>query len=67
MSTSLLYHGFGIRGYAYVRTAYRHGQVFFTIRQEGGTLRCSVCGSQDVQSRGTRSDASSPCPSAASR
>ena len=52
MSTSLLYHGFGIRGYAYVRTEYRHGQVFFTIRQDGGTLRCSVCGSRDVQSRG---------------
>jgi len=52
MSTSLLYHGFGIRGYDYVRTQYRHGQVFFTIRQDGGTLRCSACGSRDVQSRG---------------
>lgn len=42
MSTSLLYHGFGIRGYAYVRTEYRHGQVFFTIRQGAGTLRLSL-------------------------
>ena len=52
MSTSLLYHGFGIRGYAYVRTEYRYGQVFFTIRQDGDTLRCSACGSRDVRSRG---------------
>ena len=52
MSTSLLYHGFGIRGYAYMRTEYHHGQVFFTIRQEADTLRCSACGSRDVRSRG---------------
>jgi len=52
MSTSLLYHGFGIRGYAYVRTEFHHGQVFFTIRQGDDTLRCSACGSRDVGSRG---------------
>ena len=52
MSRSLLYHGFGIRGYAYVRTEYRHGQVFFTIRQDGDTLRCSACGARDVRTRG---------------
>lgn len=52
MSTSLLYHGFGIRGYAYVRTEYRHGQVFFTIRQEGDTLRCPACGARGVRTRG---------------
>jgi hypothetical protein len=34
MSTSLLYHGFGIRGYEYVRTEYRAGEVTFTIRQD---------------------------------
>jgi transposase len=52
MSTSLLYHGFGIRGYAYVRTAYEGGQVIFTIRQERGDLRCAVCGSPRVVRRG---------------
>ena len=52
MSTSLLYHGFGIRGYRYLRTEYHHGQVVFTIRQEPDTLRCSACGSRDVGSRG---------------
>ena len=52
MSTSLLYHGFGIQGYHYVRTEYQRGQVLFTIRQDSDTLRCSVCGSRDVRSRG---------------
>ena len=52
MSTSLLYHGFGIRGYTYLRTEYHHGQVVFTIRQDPDTLRCSACGSRDVGSRG---------------
>lgn len=52
MSTSLLYHGFGIRGYEYVRTRYRGGEVEFTIRQDPTTLRCPVCGSRDVTRRG---------------
>jgi transposase len=52
MSTSLLYHGFGIRGYSYLRTEYHHGQVVFTIRQDPDTLRCSACGSKDVGTRG---------------
>jgi len=52
MSTSLLYHGFGIRGYIYVRTEYHHGQVSFAIRQDPDTLRCSACGSRDIRSRG---------------
>lgn len=52
MSTSLLYHGFGISGYKYVRTAYEGGQVIFTVRQELKTLRCEACGSRDVRPRG---------------
>jgi len=52
MSTSLLYHGFSIRGYEYVRTAYQDGQVTFTIRQEPRTFRCEACGSRNVQPRG---------------
>ena len=52
MSTSLLYHGFGIRGYSYLRTEYHHGQVVFTIRQDPDALRCSACGSRAVRSRG---------------
>ncbi|MBV8317770.1 MAG: ISL3 family transposase [Planctomycetaceae bacterium] len=52
MSTSLLYHAFGIRGYEYTRTDYQDGQVIFTIHQEPKTCRCSACGSPRVQSRG---------------
>ena len=52
MSTSLLYHAFGARGYRYVRTAYAEGQVIFTLRQEPQTRRCSACGADDVVSRG---------------
>jgi transposase len=52
MSTSLLYHAFGIRGYKYARTDYSDGQVIFTIRQAPETCRCPACGSTQVQSRG---------------
>jgi transposase len=52
MSTSLLYHAFGIRGYYYTRTDYQDGQTIFTIHQESETCRCSACGSSQVQSRG---------------
>src|SRR3954471_9154088 len=52
MSTSLLYHAFGIRGYDYVRTAYEEGRVTFTIRQRPHTYRCSVCGSRAVHPHG---------------
>lgn len=52
MSTSLLYHAFGIRGYQYVRTAYEGGETVFTIRQEPRTCRCEACGSRDVRPKG---------------
>ena len=55
MSTSLLYHGFGIRGYRYVKTTYEAGRVTFTIRQEPGDLRCAACGSGRVVRRGFQS------------
>jgi transposase len=52
MSTSLLYHAFGIRGYQYTRTDYQDGQTIFTIHQDPETCRCSACGSPQVRSRG---------------
>ena len=52
MSTSLLYHAFGIRGYQYTRTDYKGGQTIFTIHQDATTCRCSGCGSPQVLSRG---------------
>jgi transposase len=52
MSTSLLYHAFGIRGYQYTRTDYQDGQVIFTIHQEPHNCRCAACGSREVKPRG---------------
>jgi transposase len=52
MSTSLLYHAFGIRGYDYVSTAYAEGRVVFTLQQRRHTYRCSACGARDVRPHG---------------
>lgn len=43
MSTSLLYHGWGLKGYHYVRTDYPQGQVIFTVQLAPGTLACPAC------------------------
>jgi transposase len=53
MSTSLLYHAFGIRGYCYVRTDYPEGEMVFTITQKRNQLCCPVCNSEEVTSHGT--------------
>jgi transposase len=52
MSTSLLYHAFGIRGYKYSRTQYSNRHVNFAIHQDPETYRCSCCGSKNVTPRG---------------
>ena len=52
MSTSLLYHGFGVRNYKYINTLYEGGFVIFTIRQDPKELACSSCGSHRVIRRG---------------
>jgi transposase len=52
MSTSLLYHGFGIQGYQHVRTQYDDGAIHFRVRQEVFALRCPECGSYEVKPRG---------------
>lgn len=54
MSTSLLYHAFGIRGYQYQRTDYAEGRVIFTVVQKREALRCPVCGSPGVHKRGEK-------------
>src|SRR5262249_23449813 len=48
MSTSLLYHAFGLRGYDYVKTEYTEGAVVFTVRQRPHTCRCPQCGSREI-------------------
>lgn len=53
MSTSLLYHGFGIQGYQYVRTYFEKGTIVFRISQRSSDLRCPNCKSLSVKRRGT--------------
>jgi transposase len=52
MSTSLLYHGFGVRDYRYVRTRYVPEGVVFTIERKMETCRCTVCGSENIWRQG---------------
>jgi transposase len=52
MSTSLLYHGFGIIGYRYVSQQFQGGQVTFRIEQPRERLRCPQCRCDDVWVRG---------------
>lgn len=54
MSTSLLYHCFGICGYRYVSQKYRQGGVAITIDQDRRYWRCSACGSKNVRPKGRR-------------
>lgn len=52
MSTSILYHGFGIQGYRYVRSEYQQGTIVFTVEKDRSALRCPCCNSRDVTRRG---------------
>lgn len=52
MSTSILYHGFGIYGYHYVRTEYAEGKVVFTIKKDASALRCPCCNDWHVHPHG---------------
>ncbi|MDP2956004.1 MAG: ISL3 family transposase [Longimicrobiales bacterium] len=54
MSTSLLYHAFGLTGYVHTRTQYVGGEIHFTVAQPSSGLRCSVCRSRRVIRRGGR-------------
>ena len=52
MSTSLLYHRFGIVGYRYVRQSFEAGMTTFRIEQPRERLRCSQCRSDEVWAQG---------------
>ena len=54
MSTSLLYHGFGLMGQEYLKTDYKDGRVIFYIQTKEHQLHCSQCGSKRVIKRGTK-------------
>jgi transposase len=52
MSTSLLYHRFGIVGYHYVSQIFEPGITTFRIEQPRERLRCSQCRSDQVWAQG---------------
>jgi transposase len=52
MSTSLLYHRFGIVGYRYVSQNFEAGMTTFRVEQPRDKLRCSHCRSQEVWAQG---------------
>jgi transposase len=52
MSTSLLYHAFGIVGYRYLRQSFHEGKVTFHIEKPRERHCCSQCGSADVWDQG---------------
>jgi len=52
MSTNLLYHMFGIRGYECHRIDYFEGRACFVIEQPRERYRCSECGSPAVHAQG---------------
>ena len=52
MSTSLLYHAFGIVGYFYQSTRFIGGIIIVAIQGDRWRLKCPVCRSRDVHCRG---------------
>lgn len=48
MSTSLLYHAFGVRGYRHLATRYERGEVVVRIEAPRASLRCAGCGGRHV-------------------
>jgi transposase len=52
MSTSLLYHAFGLVGYRQVRQDFFEGRVLITIEEPRERLRCPNCRSEEVWAQG---------------
>src|SRR5580700_4057423 len=52
MSTSLLYHAFGVVGYRYVSQTFEGGRVTVRIEQPRERLRCPQCGGTEVWAQG---------------
>jgi transposase len=52
VSTSLLYHSFGMAGYTHTRTFYEEGEVIFRVMRSEEAWRCSVCDGGDLVRRG---------------
>ena len=53
MSTSFIYHAFGLQGYDYVRQSFVAGSVILWIRPKAKLIRCPRCKSFKVIRRGS--------------
>lgn len=53
MSTSIIYHGWGIYGYDFCKVTFEDGAMIFHIAHKTKSLRCSACQSNSVIGRGT--------------
>ncbi len=54
MSTSLLFHAFGVKGFQLKKTEFKNGEVVFYLDQDPHELRCSLFKSTKVLRRGKR-------------
>ena len=52
MSTSLIYHGFGVVGYKYLKMEYREGSIFIHIEKKPEYQYCADCTSRNVAKKG---------------
>jgi transposase len=53
MSTSLIYHAWGLVGYHYLKTEYVNGAIIISIQKNPGKLCCPDCDSFNIIRRGT--------------
>lgn len=53
MSTSLLYHACGVRGYSLTKTEFDGAMVLFHVEAQPQALRCAACGSNVCVRRGS--------------
>jgi len=53
MSTSLLYHAYGMKGYQYVHSKYVGGKVIFRVSKDRVDMACPSCKSCQVKMRGS--------------
>lgn len=52
MSTSLIYHGFGVVGYNYLKMEYREGNIFIHIEKKPEYQYCADCKSRNTAKKG---------------
>jgi transposase len=54
MSTSLMFHALGVKGFQLQRTDFSSGEITFHLSQDPLNLRCPICRSSKVLRRGKR-------------